>query len=238
MNEKKQKYTELVRDVKNFYRSRPEPDHSIYLEWCDDCRNHINLWSYWQGSLDARIMVVGQDWGCPKGAAVMDNIRAINDGSEKEYHVDPDSLTDKNLCTLLASIGFPAETWNPELFFTNFALGYRNKGLTGGFKGSWLRECEPFFKRLVEIVEPEIIICLGQNTFRAVVRSLGGKIRIHGYNRFIESEHNPIRCGEMLVFAEAHCGYFGTVNRARGSGRDGLEVKKEDWKRIKQVLEK
>ena len=147
--------------MKDFYRSRPEPDHSIYLEWCDDCRNHINLWSYWQGSLDARIMVVGQDWGCPKGAAVMDNIRAINDGSEKEYHVDPDSLTDKNLCTLLASIGFPAETWNPELFFTNFALGYRNKGLTGGFKGSWLRECEPFFKRLVEIVEPEIIICRG-----------------------------------------------------------------------------
>lgn len=87
-------------------------------------------------------------------------------------------------------------------------------------------------------MEPEIIICLGQNTFRAVVRSLGGKIRIHGYNRFIESEHNPIRCGELLVFAEAHCGYFGTVNRARGSGRDGLEVQKEDWKRIKQGLEK
>ena len=42
----------------------------------------------------------------------------------------------------------------------------------------------------------------------------------------------------MLVFAEAHCGYFGTVNRARGSGRDGLEVQKEDWKRIKQGLEK
>ena len=200
MNEKRQKYTELVRDVRDFYQSRPEPDHSIYLEWCEDCRDHINLWSYWQGSLDARIMVVGQDWGCPKGAAVMDNIRAINDGSEKEYHVDPDSLTDKNLCTL--------------------------------------RECEPFFKRLVEIVEPEIIICLGQNTFRAAVRSLGEKVRIRGYNRFIESESNPVRCGDVLVFAEAHCGYFGTVNRARGSGKDGLDLQLEDWKKIKRALEK
>lgn len=169
-------------------------------------------------------MVVGQDWGCPREAAVMETIRAINDGTQQEYQIDPESLTDKNLCKLLASIGFPAETRNPELFFTNFALGYRNRGLTGGFKQSWLRECEPFFRRLVEIVEPEIIICLGQNTFRAAVRSLGGRVSIRGYNRFIRSENNPVCCGDVLVFAEAHCGYFGTVNRAKGSGKDGLDL--------------
>ena len=166
----------------------------------------------------------------------MDNIRAINDGNEKEYHVDPESLTDKNLCTLLASIAFPAENRNPDLFFTNFALGYRNKGLTGGFKTSWLRECEPFFKRLVDIVDPEIIICLGQNTFKAVIRALGGKARLQGYNQFVESESNPVRCGDVQVFAEAHCGYFGTVNRARGSNKSGLDLQIEDWIKIRQAL--
>lgn len=35
------------------------------LVWCDACKKEINLWSYWQGSLDAKIMLVGQDWGCP-----------------------------------------------------------------------------------------------------------------------------------------------------------------------------
>ena len=76
-------------------------------------------------------MIVGQDWGCPEESPVMDNIRAINKGVTDAYHVDPNSITDKNLCTLLASIGFPAEEKNPDLFFTNLALGYRNKGLTG-----------------------------------------------------------------------------------------------------------
>ena len=237
MIDKKQQYEELIRDVRDFYCSMERPDQGIFLEWCEDCRE-INLWSYWQGSLDARIMVVGQDWGCPKGAVVMDNIRAINDGAEKEYRVDPESLTDKNLCTLLASIGFPAETRNPDLFFTNFALGYRNKGLTGGFKTSWLRECEPFFKRLVDIVEPEIIICLGQNTFKAVIRSLGIKTNLRGYNRFIESKNNPVDYDGRLVFAEAHCGYFGTVHRARGSGKTGMEIQLEDWKKIRQALGK
>ena len=237
MVDKKQQYKELIRDVRDFYCSKEKPDRDVYLQWCEDCRE-INLWSYWQGSLDAKIMVVGQDWGCPKGAVVMNNIRAINDGTENEYHVDPESLTDKNLCILLASIGFPAEARNPDLFFTNFALGYRNKGLTGGFKASWLRECEPFFKRLVDIVEPEIIICLGQNTFRAAMRSLGGKARLRGYNQFVESESNPVRCGGVQVFAEAHCGYFGTVNRARGSNKNGLDLQIEDWKKIRQALEK
>ena len=237
MIDKKQQYEELIRDVRDFYRSKERPDRDVYLEWCEDC-HEINLWSYWQGSLDARIMVVGQDWGCPKAAVVMNNIRAINDGSEKEYRVDPESLTDKNLCTLLASIGYPAETRNPDLFFTNFALGYRNKGFTGDFKGSWLRECDSFFKRLVEIVDPEVVICLGQNTFKAVIRSLGRKIRIRGYNSFIESENNPVDCGSRLVFAEAHCGYFGTVNRARGTGKSGMALQLEDWKKIRRVLEK
>lgn len=238
MVDKRQQYNKLVQDVAEFYRSRREErEHNIYLEWCEDC-HEINLWSYWQGSLDARIMVVGQDWGCPKGAEVIENIRAINNGTEKEYHIDPDSLTDKNLNTLLTSIGFPADTWNPELFFTNFALGYRNKGLTGGFKGKWLRECDPFFKRLVEIVEPEVIICLGQNTFRAVTRSLGKRVMIRGYNSFIEGKDNPVDCEGRLVFAEAHCGYFGTVNRARGSGKDGMDLQLEDWKKIGQTIRK
>jgi hypothetical protein len=41
-----------------------------------------------------------------------------------------------------------------------------------------------------------------------------------------------------LFFAEAHCGYFGTVNRNRGSDQHGLVLQKEDWKRIKAAIER
>lgn len=236
MTDKRKRYEELIRDVRDFYQSRSNPERDIYLRWCDDCRKHINLWSYWQGSLDARIMVVGQDWGCPEESAVLNNIRAINEGTESEYHVDPDSITDRNLCTLLDSIGFPAEKYNPDLFFANLALGYRNKGLTGGFRQSWLRECEPFFRRLVDIIDPEVIICLGRNVFVSVTRAMGKKVRVGRYNDFIESRENPVQVNGCMIFAEAHCGYFGTINRARGSGRNGLELQIEDWKKIKKAL--
>lgn len=236
MMNKEQEYQHLICEVRDFYQSHPNPNSNIYLRWCDDCRKHINLWSYWQGSLDARIMVVGQDWGCPEESAVLNNIKAINEETESEYHVDLDSITDRNLCTLLASIGFPAETYNPDLFFTNLALGYRNKGLTGGFRQSWLRECEPFFRRLVDIVVPEIIICLGRNVFVSVTRSMGKNVRVGRYNDFIESGENPVQVNGCMIFAEAHCGYFGTINRARGRLGNGMELQVEDWKRIGEVL--
>ena len=94
MTDKRKQYEELIRDVRDFYMSRKESDRAVYLEWCDDCQKHINLWSYWQGSLDARIMVVGQDWGCPEESAVLNNIKALNEETESEYHVDTDSITD------------------------------------------------------------------------------------------------------------------------------------------------
>ena len=233
---KEEKYQELVCDVRQFYQSLPEPEQNIYLRWCNDCQKHINLWSYWQSSLDARIMVVGQDWGCPEESTVLENIRAINEGTEREYHVDPDSITDRNLCTLLNSIGFPAEENNPDLFFTNLALGYRNRGLTGGFRQSWIRKCEPFFRRLVDIVEPRVIICLGRNVFVGVTRAMEKKVRIGRYNEFIESAENPVEADGRMIFAEAHCGYFGTINRARDREENGMELQIEDWKRIKRVL--
>ena len=38
------------------------------------------------------------------------------------------------------------------------------------------------------------------------------------------------------LFAEEYCGYFGTVNSARGSERKGIVLQLEDWKKIKKML--
>ena len=58
---KELQYQELIADVQNAYLSE-----SRELRWCNECKE-INLWAYWQGRghLDADIMLVGQDWGCP-----------------------------------------------------------------------------------------------------------------------------------------------------------------------------
>ncbi len=247
---KEKAYQALISDVKTFYEAqgKQHDNEPVYLTWCDACKE-INLWTYWQGrgNLDAEIMVVGQDWGTPdKGSPILNNICEINRKLRTDYHFDEHNPTDRNLEKLFCSIGIsiPSGTRDPRLFFTNFVLGYRNQGLTGGFKSRWIRENEGFFLRLAEIVEPKIIICLGRNVFTGVTRSLGKPVRIRNYNAFVTGSQNPVSVtlpgGKAShVFAMAHCGAMGTLNRNRlhdTEGLTGIELQKKDWRRIKDYL--
>ncbi len=247
---KEKAYQALISDVKTFYEAqgKQHDNEPVYLTWCDACKE-INLWTYWQGrgNLDAEIMVVGQDWGTPdKGSPILNNICEINRKLRTDYHFDEHNPTDRNLAKLFCSIGIPipSGTRDPRLFFTNFVLGYRNHGLTGGFKSRWIRENEGFFLRLAEIVEPKIIICLGRNVFTGVTRSLGKPVRIRNYNAFVTGSQNPVSVtlpgGKAShIFAMAHCGAMGTLNRNRlhdTEGLTGIELQKKDWRRIKDYL--
>ena len=181
---KNEQYQQLISDVQSDYLHRePIRGNGIpALQWCENCRE-INLWTYWQGSLDARIMLVGQDWGSPwddVSIATMERIRRVNDSGMEQFFpilsgkdVNP---TDRNLTELFRILGYDLTTKDPDLFFTNFILGYREHGTSGGFRQQWVRDDAPYFKRLAEIVEPETIICLGKNTFEGVMYALTGKM--------------------------------------------------------------
>ena len=77
-------------------------------------------------------MLVGQDWGCPwdEGSHnIMSQIALANRGEEYQYLERNPSVTDNRLIRLFQEIGYEDISQpNPELFFTNFILGYRNKG--------------------------------------------------------------------------------------------------------------
>ena len=253
---KQDRYKQLIIDVRQSYLTRQEEQSAapVTLLWCEDCKLEINLWTYWQGSLDAKIMLVGQDWGSPwddVSTATMERISLVNDGDIEQFfpiltgrNVNP---TDGNLTKLFRVLGYDLKKKEPDLFFTNFILGYRDHGTSGGFRQQWVRDDAPYFKRLAEIVEPETIICLGKNTFEGVMFALTGKMeRIRGFNRFLDSGENyrtiafpsgkPVR-----VYAVAHCGTIGTMNRNRGkkaqdgsslSSRD-IAVQMQDWQRIR-----
>lgn len=257
MPTKEQLYRALVDDVQKDYLSRPRICNAkgVYLKWANDCQE-INLWTYWQGrgNYDAKIMLVGQDWGpvIPK-SAVMQNIKDINSGLRTDYDYrqissPKENPTDKNLCTLFSTLGYELTERCADLFFTNFVLGYRSEGLSGNMMRQWLRADAPYFSRLVNIIEPKVIICLGKDTFENVLYACTGKMRNVGrFNAFIESAQNPVTLPLLsgkttTVFGEAHCGTIGTMNRNRTgkygntiTGR-GLERQIEDWKRIKKCL--
>ena len=258
---KKEQYDQLVADVTADYSSR-EPDTTVVgpkLIWCDDCRE-INLWTYWQGSLDARIMLVGQDWGCSdeseswETAETLRRVRAVNGGSGPPFFpVMAEKTvwtTDANLTVLFRVIGYDIMQKQPDLFFTNLVLGYRDHGTSSLFRQKWIRDDAHYFKRLVEIIEPQAVICLGKSTFEGSIYALTGKMRrIKGFNRFLDSGANwqDIKLpGDKVarVFAVAHCGTIGTMNRNRGKASNNgclssndLSVQVNDWAKIRDYLE-
>ena len=123
-------------------------------------------------------------------------------------------------------------------------MGYRLQGTSGGFKATWANADAPFFRRLVDIIHPSVLLCLGKDTFRCTLRALGLQHLpvIRNYNRFIESSENPVKIhlcdGETaLVFALAHCGVMGTLNRNRGTNEKvSLNKQIQDWSKITPFL--
>ena len=253
MDNKEQRYRSLVEDARKDYYSRPRPCNSkgVYLTWVEDC-HEINLWTYWQGirNFDAQIMLVGQDWGFPdQTSSIMQNIKEINDGLREDYVFNRLNPTDKNLWKLFSVLGYDINQRCSDLFFTNYVLGYRSKGCSGNLKKEWLMADAPYFSRLINIIEPKVVICLGKDTFEGVQYSCTGKRQHIGrYNTFIESTQNPLTLPllsgkTVAVFAVAHCGRIGTMNRNR-TGKIGnlssdhsLNRQIEDWMRIKAYLQ-
>ena len=154
---KLEQYRQLVSEIRTDYLNG-----SRELKWCEDCKE-VNLWTYWQGRghMDAQVMLVGQDWGCAwdeSAAAVIENVRAMNDGKTVYYMAGNDNPTDKLLTVLFESIGFDISRDDPRLFFTNFVLGYRVKGTSGGFKKKCADADAKYLRRLVEIISPSVTV--------------------------------------------------------------------------------
>ncbi len=221
---------------------------SVQLEKCSFC-NEINLWSYWHGginNLDADILLVGQDWGnyhdqdCKELIA---QIKRSNNNPERNFvYSTNQSITDQNLCTLFNELRKEyniKDTNNHKVFFTNFVLCYRKSGsITGGFRQQWARNCSEHFKRLVDIIKPKIIICLGKQVYTAVMKCAGKSPKRQGYNLTIADGAQKVSFGSTtsIVFPMAHCGALGTSNRNKNSSYAKLTLQKSDWRKIKEYL--
>ena len=144
--------------------------------------DQIGAWSLWQGNLKAKLLVVGQDWG--------------DVGYAKDFRGrdDPGSTTNQNLIKLFNSRGYPLEMpdYEPDYvsdyFFTNGIVCLKNgkdtrsnadpnatkkkTGMQSAVKRCWYSKCGPLFLRpLIEIVSPKILISLGEEAYRGIMRA-------------------------------------------------------------------
>lgn len=260
--DKAEQYRELVEESQKSYRDNPDDHKNNKIELAaldtDICKE-INLYTYWQGlgyakkTPHIKYLLVGQDWGNPFLGRddFTDRVIAINNGHEEPYYEKAVFDTDDNLVELFKVLkDSQGEPYNiatkryDDLFFTNFCLGYRKGKESGGMPKGLMKKDAKFFKKLVVILEPDNILCLGKRTFECVYEALCGdktqKPEGFGgeYNDFIE-KYKPIDAeyGEnktTRIFPLAHPGYMGIMNRInkKGTVKEGLEKQKDDWKKI------
>ena len=256
---KQARYENLIQKVKTCKQcqdcSAVATPNSVQIAPCkEEFLKEINLWTHWEGgknNLNAKILLLGQDWGCYEGQKAIENIKNNN-----HYMKNNRCVTNLNLVELFKQLGYDIENDVAEpgkqmtdLFFSNLVLCYRNKGFSGGFKDKWISNCGEYLRELVEIIEPEVILCLGRKTFEGTLKAFHFDVpKVEkgksGYSKLIAGDQNPfsITYGaekrEVKIFALAHCGTMGTNNRNYGTGESGLTLQLKDWKKINLTIKK
>lgn len=266
------KYIKLIEDVRAYYESgAPElrnikNDAALFdLEWCEDLSQEINLWNYWQGKGQEKveIMIVGQDFGNCNAEFLKELFKhGDNAESASQFYIDKIihgiSPTDKNLINLTSdSFGkeySAAIAANKHLFFTNLCLGYRSVAkISGGNMSAYLRHDSIYLKRLIDIKRPELVICLGADTYLAAITGLSDCYAQNDYEEYCKkinddfwnlldqkNNHRDFITGDhaFTVFGVSHTGSNGMINRKRLSKKHrdskikSRELMSEDWKNI------
>ncbi len=113
------------------------------------------------------------------------------------------------------------------MFFCNCNLGYRRDKYSGNMTRKILANDAAEIKSLIDIIEPENIICLGLDTSVVVIQTLIDKK--FSCNRLPELMRTgePYIYGETHIYPVAHPGYWGTRTR----GEDNVIA---DWMRIRK----
>jgi hypothetical protein len=247
-------YIELVCQVREDYQKNHRKNSEIELGWCDKNEDdnlcqEINLWTYWQGwkyaerNSKIKILLLGQDWGNPYGAqdtGTIKNVCLMNQGIDVPYLHDcilesREAATDRNLIDFFAAIHYPDIDCirYPDLFFTNFNLGYRTTRGSGGMTEELMEADAVYVMRLINILKPEKILCLGELVTKATAKLLFGTVpKYKDFNTFVDDSgcimtyHGA--CFTSRVYPLFHPGYYG-VNLNRTGGYD-RHIK--DWERI------
>lgn len=252
MNNKEIQYKELVKDVARCKIcddiTIENKDGSVIKLTHDENRVHINLWSHWQGSLDAKILLIGQDWGRLSGEE--EAYRCANrstyitfDNKSVDY-----SITNINLWTLFSeSLGIDISKPNEDLFFTNSIQCYKTGSLSNKTDDKWFNACNQLhIRRLINIIKPIIIIPVGIKALLGLTNCgefyrLNGEAVNVGYFKqkfvnLVEAEAIKLQIQDnsekciSYVCPVFHCGVLScNLNRS-------LDKQVQDWKRISKYL--
>ena len=184
--------------------------------------DQIGPWSLWQGNLNAKLVVVGQDWG---------DTRYFFANRGREAARNP---TNETLRKLLDSIGIEVAapgagtTGGARCFFTNAVLCLKQGGLQAKVDPEWFTSCgNRFLRPTIDLIAPKAVVSLGEWAYRAILAAYGVP-RI----AFKEAVERPdgFKLAGRSYFPMYHCGAR-ILNTHRR-----YQQQQKDWQRVKEVL--
>jgi len=192
---------------------------------------HIGPWTTWQGNLDAKLMVIGQDWGVKRIFVETKGLEPFS-GNYKIYRKNN---TNETLRKLLTSVDIDIEL--PEgkvttgvIFLTNAILCFKpGEDLQSKVKLEWYYNCGPqFLKPLIDIVEPRVVVTLGEYAFKTLK---------HTYNLFTPKFNDAVTqyTGISLSKDSIYLPMYHPSPRILNTHRP-MHMQLKDWQRVKSYM--
>lgn len=165
----------------------------------------VSHWEQWLGHRNPKILVVGQDFG---------NVDYFVRHRGRD---EPHNKTNDNLQKLLAAAGIyvrkpPDADREAPIFMTNSILCVKKGKMSGSILSSWISSCtENHLLPLLRYLQPPVVVGMGNCGWRAVRQAF----TLHDAPRRIShaAGSNWILADWTRVFAVAHCGPLGIINR-------------------------
>lgn len=249
--DKQTAYRDLVKEVAACTACDPyvvqKKDETIRLEH-DLHRRHINLWSEWQCSLDADILLIGQDFG--HLAALEKDARACEervDHYTKDNYELHKAQTDQNLRKLFGeALKIEIDEWprNDRLFFTNSIQCYRTGNNNAPCNKKWFKLCnEKHISRLIDIIHPKVVIVMGRVVLEGILHcgTATKDDRPLGKDYFARKLNSVLDDGDFRL--NLNSGFVATICPVSHTSPPAMNINRKyekqlgDWKKIADLLQ-
>ncbi len=153
---------------------------NIYKDICF-AKKIPSIWTDWYRRLDAKIMVIGQDWGPYSDMQKLNNLYLENPTKENwdDLIEAEQSLTKKQLTKYLLESSNGKIDSIRNIYITNAIMcarkGNQYRGNNIDLKYSSIC-CAPYLLRQIEIVKPKVILTLGYYPLLSLSKLFGFRI--------------------------------------------------------------
>ncbi len=215
-------YAGLVADRKSCRKCLGLENPSRFCDGKFDS-DHLGPWTLWQGNIQSKLLVVGQDWG---DTAYFERNRGRDLASNPTNKVLRDLLS---IAGIRAELPSATDSGAGEVFLTNAILCLKEGGLQAKVDPSWFVNCgDAFLRPTIELINPRVVVTLGQHAYKTICQVF--RLPQLRFREAVDADPIELKPGCRLA-PVYHCGV-----RILNTHRP-LSKQQRDWVRVRRAME-